>query len=242
MTSLPDDGSSDANIRQIGPKSSSCDQLLVDTSSFPLTRGPESAIAAAVISTALTGVTPLSNSYYECIPQFTSPGAHETTRLTGQRTNNKGKGVECSLDWHMVTHDASESEREGKSLLPAVHDTQVVMILLYTELAYQLLASLPRSRLATVQRRIVPFLQFDLVGVSFASPCLFKFICLRVVSTTGIGSANIHVAPCLCAPGLYTGLQAMESPRQRSNSVAQSLPHPWLGVAAPTNWPFASAK
>lgn len=34
-----------------------------------------------------------------------------------------------------------------------------------TELAYQLLASLPRSRLATIQRRLAPLLQFDVVGV-----------------------------------------------------------------------------
>ncbi|KAK7019505.1 F-box/WD repeat-containing protein 11 [Favolaschia claudopus] len=32
------------------------------------------------------------------------------------------------------------------------------------ELAYQLLASLPRSRLATIQRRLAPLLQFDVVG------------------------------------------------------------------------------
>ncbi|KAF8559752.1 WD40 repeat-like protein [Imleria badia] len=143
MTSLPVDGSSDADIKQITPGS----QLLVDTSSFPLVRGPESANATTVISTggpASAGLTPSPNSWYECIPQFTSPRTHETTRLKGQRVNNKGKGVKRSLDWLMVTRDASESERE--------------------ELAYQLLASLPRSRLATVQRRIIPLLQFDLVG------------------------------------------------------------------------------
>lgn len=35
------------------------------------------------------------------------------------------------------------------------------------ELAYQILASLPRARLATIQRRLAPLLQFDVVGVSF---------------------------------------------------------------------------
>ncbi|KAJ3760820.1 F-box/WD repeat-containing protein 11, partial [Lentinula raphanica] len=33
-----------------------------------------------------------------------------------------------------------------------------------TDLAYQLLASLPRARLATIQRRLAPLLQFDVVG------------------------------------------------------------------------------
>ena len=36
---------------------------------------------------------------------------------------------------------------------------------LLLELAYKLLASLPRSRLAIIQRRIAPLLQFDVVGV-----------------------------------------------------------------------------
>ena len=36
------------------------------------------------------------------------------------------------------------------------------------ELAYKLLASLPRSRLAIIQRRITPLLQFDVAGVRSA--------------------------------------------------------------------------
>jgi len=39
------------------------------------------------------------------------------------------------------------------------------LVSLSLELAYQLLASLPRSRLAMIQRRLAPLLQFDLVGV-----------------------------------------------------------------------------
>lgn len=35
-----------------------------------------------------------------------------------------------------------------------------------TELAYTLLASLPRSRLAVLQARIAPLLKLDIVGVS----------------------------------------------------------------------------
>lgn len=35
----------------------------------------------------------------------------------------------------------------------------------FIELAYRILSSLPRSRLAGIQRRIAPLLQFDLVGV-----------------------------------------------------------------------------
>jgi hypothetical protein len=42
----------------------------------------------------------------------------------------------------------------------------ILMVSCALELAYQLLASLPRSRLATIQRRLAPLLQFDVVGVS----------------------------------------------------------------------------
>lgn len=35
----------------------------------------------------------------------------------------------------------------------------------HAELAYRILSTLPRSRLAGIQRRIAPLLQFDLVGV-----------------------------------------------------------------------------
>ncbi|KIJ16963.1 hypothetical protein PAXINDRAFT_10666 [Paxillus involutus ATCC 200175] len=59
-------------------------------------------------------------------------------------SSTKGKGVSRGFSSHMTGHDGSEWERE--------------------ELAYQLLASLPRSRLAGIQRRILPLLQFDLVG------------------------------------------------------------------------------
>ncbi|KAF8136554.1 WD40-repeat-containing domain protein [Boletus edulis] len=74
--------------------------------------------------------------------QFTSPRTHKSPRPIDQGSNSKGKAVARNLDWHMVVRDASESE----------------------QLAYRLLASLSRPRLATVQRRIVPLLQFDLAG------------------------------------------------------------------------------
>lgn len=40
------------------------------------------------------------------------------------------------------------------------------------DLAYQLLASLPRARLAVIQRKIAPLLQFDVVGVRISSSCM----------------------------------------------------------------------
>ncbi|KAJ7633052.1 WD40 repeat-like protein [Roridomyces roridus] len=43
------------------------------------------------------------------------------------------------------------------------------------ELAYRLLASLPRSRLATIQRRLAPLLQFDVVGTLPAEVSLHIF-------------------------------------------------------------------
>jgi hypothetical protein len=42
------------------------------------------------------------------------------------------------------------------------------------EIAYRILSSLPRSRLAGIQRRIAPLLQFDLVGVRPSRISSFK--------------------------------------------------------------------
>lgn len=217
MTNLPNDGPSDTEF------------------TCPLV----TANATAVASAASPANTRPSSSWYEYMQQFASPTTHRTTRLRGLGTNNKGKAVHQSRDW---TRDASESEREGKlgSLL-SITDIHVGFIF-YTELAYRLLASLPRSRLATVQRRIVPLLQFDLVGVSFMPPHSFQATFSLVVSTTRIVFANIHVAPCNRTPQLCAGLQAMECACQRSNPMAQSLSRPWLEVAVPTDQPCASAK
>ncbi|KAG8217694.1 WD40 repeat-like protein [Butyriboletus roseoflavus] len=112
MTSLPHEGSSDAGIKR------------VDMSPSPCSRESANATVA--------GVTQPLSSLFEYIPQFAPPKAHESTRLKGQRPNNKGKGVQRSFDWHMATHgcDASESEREGKSsvFFPPDCGTQVVSI------------------------------------------------------------------------------------------------------------------
>ncbi|KAF9246337.1 quinon protein alcohol dehydrogenase-like superfamily [Melanogaster broomeanus] len=61
-----------------------------------------------------------------------------------QEQTTKGKEVYRGVEWHTPDRNVSEWECE--------------------ELAYQLLASLSRSRLAKIQRRILPLLQFDLVG------------------------------------------------------------------------------
>lgn len=50
------------------------------------------------------------------------------------------------------------------------------------ELAYKLLASLPRSRLATIQRRLAPLLQFDVVGVRQ----FFSLECTACASPEGV--------------------------------------------------------
>jgi len=127
MTSSPEDGSSDSrDIKQISANHSFSAPLhVMDTSPFPLIREPESADANATAPATSTasptnaGVTLSSSLCYEYMPQLPSP----------QRTNNKGKGVQRSLDWHWhLASDASESEREGKPLLPSVRDIGVVLI------------------------------------------------------------------------------------------------------------------
>ncbi|KAH7923535.1 WD40 repeat-like protein [Leucogyrophana mollusca] len=98
---------------------------------------------------------------------ISDPTPH-TYRFKNLKHDAKGKGV----DWGVRQSITSDRERE--------------------ELAYQLLASLPRSRLAGIQRRIAPLLQFDLVGslppelsllifMQLPAPCLLvcALVCKR---------------------------------------------------------------
>lgn len=63
---------------------------------------------------------------------------------TGSPVDIKGKGIARSLDWHLATMASNDRERE--------------------EMTYKLLECLPRSVLASLQRRMTPLLQFDVVG------------------------------------------------------------------------------
>ncbi|KAF8891333.1 WD40-repeat-containing domain protein [Infundibulicybe gibba] len=63
------------------------------------------------------------------------------------------------------------------------------------ELAFKLLASLPRSRLATIQRRIAPLLQFDVVGSLPAEVSLqiFSHLSAQTLLTCGLVSHRWQV-------------------------------------------------
>lgn len=156
MISLPSHGPVDAEITQTTPRPFAT-SLLPDAPPLPK-------------STGIVAVTPSPRSWHG-----------DTSRLTSPRMpapNNKGKGVRYSLDWDC------DLQREGKSAssLPQ-SDIQVAPVFVHcVELAYQLLASLPRARLATVQRRILPLLQFDLVGVSLVPAHLFTHLLLSLRS------------------------------------------------------------
>ncbi|KAH7909854.1 WD40-repeat-containing domain protein [Hygrophoropsis aurantiaca] len=88
-----------------------------------------------VSTTSLTSVQ-VSPSWRSSDPKYTTSTDSKDTYIGELYGVTKGKGFD------LVT--TSERERE--------------------ELAYQLLASLPRSKLAGIQRRIAPLLQFDLVA------------------------------------------------------------------------------
>ncbi|KAJ7792444.1 WD40 repeat-like protein [Mycena olivaceomarginata] len=64
------------------------------------------------------------------------------------------------------TDDAfhAPTSNELLSRMTSEQECEVVCLIGNAELAYKLLASLPRSRLATIQRRLAPLLQFDVVG------------------------------------------------------------------------------
>ncbi|KAF9227704.1 WD40 repeat-like protein [Gyrodon lividus] len=138
MINLIDDGFSDADIKRIIASRSP------DIPSIPH-RSPHEFIDATTggSSSSSPSASLLSTSHFHNWSQYLDPsGTNDSSHLPTSST--KGKAVCRSVGLHMAGHDVSEWERE--------------------ELAYQLLASLPRSRLAGIQRRILPLLQFDLVG------------------------------------------------------------------------------
>ncbi|KAJ3916109.1 WD40 repeat-like protein [Lentinula edodes] len=63
------------------------------------------------------------------------------------------------------------------------------------ELAYQILASLPRARLATIQRRLAPLLQFDVVGSLPAEVSLqiFSYLPFPALLTSALVCRRWHV-------------------------------------------------
>ncbi|KAF9065787.1 WD40-repeat-containing domain protein [Rhodocollybia butyracea] len=71
--------------------------------------------------------------------------------MSSQHAIDEGYNDEDVLN-HSVGHRSTE-------LPPGLNSAQEC-----EELAFQLLASLPRARLATIQRRLAPLLQFDVVG------------------------------------------------------------------------------
>jgi hypothetical protein len=59
----------------------------------------------------------------------------------------------------------SDAQRQGKTN-DTVEAGSIVLTLLATELAYQLLMTLPRTQLAAFHRNLAPKLKVDIVGVS----------------------------------------------------------------------------
>ena len=128
----------------------------------------------------------------------------------------------------------------------SVHDTEgecgvlwlraPLMKYLSVELAYRLLASLPRSRLATIQRRIAPLLQFDVVGVRIPSSWyihqVLTSIYARLVSSNGGLAADILLPTFSNAPGLRPCQSTMASPVERLIPLEDPLPNTRMDVEA----------
>jgi len=93
---------------------------------------------------------------------------------------------------------------------PFIHAYYVI------ELVYRLLAFLPRSRLATIQRRIAPLLQFDVVGVRvFLTSSKFAlFNCIhRSVPPNRSLLANIQPSLIADTPPMLSCLPPLACPR-----------------------------
>jgi len=102
---------------------------------------------------------------------------------------------------------------------------------LCAEIAYKLLVSLPRSRLATIQRRIAPLLQFDVVGVCANLWRLQKQTNVRIDSANGGWPADLLLSVLSKPAHLCPGLQSLARACERSKPLEVPLPSPRLEVA-----------
>lgn len=140
----------------------------------------------ATTSSAWSGIVSESANYRTGLQSHKNTGCLDRRNPTGSMwtvpaVDVKGKGVARSLDWHLATMASNDWEREGSYIicspgttlttlfLPLPHS--VFRILTVTEITFKLLESLPRSVLASLQRRMTPLLQLDIVAVSLTCIC-----------------------------------------------------------------------
>jgi hypothetical protein len=106
----------------------------------------------------------------------------------------------------------------------------------HVELVFKLLVSLPRSRLASIQRRIAPLLQFDVVGVSLSlSHSLTRsFICsltrARIVAPSRSLAPNIQPPLITIPPPMCTRQPPLARPRERPLPLEKPLQGSWVGM------------
>lgn len=121
-------------------------------------------------STLVASTTNDSRSYFDW--SFLRPAGSSALLSIHQMLHDEGFTEEDSLascrtlDFFSAMNSGSVQECEGPSMSFYATDLAADDL---AELAYQLLASLPRARLATIQRRLAPLLQFDVVGVRYAA-------------------------------------------------------------------------
>ena len=141
------------------------------------------------------------------------------------------------------TDDESQQDQMGSIQLCEGESISVITLHGYgsnflAELVYKLLASLPRSRLAIIQRRIAPLLQFDVVGVRSSlrtTPWLSLTLFNQSIVSSGRGiDRNILLSSLYNLIGLCTREQTLESPCKRPKPLEESLPSSRLGVASDT--------
>ncbi|KAH7889509.1 WD40-repeat-containing domain protein [Phlebopus sp. FC_14] len=148
MITFTDDGFSDADIKRIlANRSPAISAVPFNPASSRDSLGEPSrnaTIAGSSCSASRLTTSPVSTSKEKTyLSTERIPDAQEASHSFPSGVC-KGKEIYRDLDWQVAGRVFSEGQRE--------------------EVAYQLLASLPRSHLARIQRRIIPLLQFDLVG------------------------------------------------------------------------------
>ena len=132
-------------------------------------------------------------------------------------------------------NDQCRSIRECEGTSTVFDTFNALVIDAALELVFKLLASLPRSRLASIQRRIAPLLQFDVVGVSLSlslptRPLTHSLTRARIVSPSRSLAPNIQPPLIPISPPMRTRQPSLARTRERPLPLEKSVQGSWVGM------------
>ena len=158
------------------------------------------------------------------------------------RNAGPNRHIRISVSYYHESHDASDHERTharnkfwaGVWRYGVLYRSSTYPINWSIDMAYKLLAALPRSRLAAIQRKIAPLLQFDVVGVSGIPFSFFQdwaYLPAQVPSSRSF-NPNILAPPISDSFDMCACKSSMAGSSERPNDLEEVMRRSWMDVAA----------